>query len=272
MLNRLIITKVFSILIFTLSTTVSYSDIRWQKGVDYIETTKIANGNFDHPHKANPEKVARILSNVVIKEGAKNTFFSISKPQANTRKVFSAAEIETLANAICNALSTMQPDEIITFTVSDQRSAYLGGKNLSTSGSTFIKNNQLNLLFGEVHVDFQRQYLRSGASVSNSRFASNAELGKFRLNTGDLTEETEHNWALSLFSGASAANSRSDWISVDLKGQYDFDETLTPEEQANEKYYSENQKKKLTQPNKLEARIRKLEEAQSSVDQRSFII
>ncbi len=260
--NKSIIKRVLPVLFLTLSATHSHSDSLWQKGSDYVDTAQVTNGNFDHPYNVHSKKVAQILSHVVIQKDNQDTFFSITNSDSSSLQVFTAKEIDALAHAVSELLSSATENDIIRFTISDQRSAYLGGKKLSTSGSIFIKNNQLNLLLGEVHVDFQRKYLRSGSSVSNSRFASNAELSKFKLSTGSFTDEGEHKWALGIFPGAKAINTRSDWIGIDLNKNYDFVEAQKPKEHSSAKYYSENQKQQLAQPEKLEARIRKLEEAQ----------
>lgn len=235
----------------------------WKEGVNYVSITpsKIASAN-QHPFQVEADRIARILSNVKVTNKKSDSLLSLmNSDTAETVQVFTKREIHLLARAVSEALNRSTEKEMITFSVSDFRSAYFGNKRLSVSGTMFISEQQLNLLLGEVHVDIQKKYLRSGAAVSNSRFASNAELANFKLSNGNLTQDGNHDWSLSPFPGAELAQNRHDWLKINLNQEYNY---LRAEKEKNveDQYLSESQKQ--IAPSELEERIRKLENAQLS--------
>lgn len=235
----------------------------WQDGINYISIEESSQLVAEHPYKIKPDQLARILSQLSISQSKSSSFLSLSQNESDsTTPVFSDREIHVMAQKLSETLNKASPGELITFSVSDFRNAYFGNKRLSVSGTVFIRNQQLNILFGEIHVDIQKKYLRSGASVSNSRFASNAEIANFKLDTGRLEEEGSHNWSLSVFPGSAKVQQRHDWLQIDLNRNYDYLRT-NDKKSLDEQYLSEQQKQQKSSP-ELEARIRKLEEAQLS--------
>ena len=233
----------------------------WRDGINYISVKKSSQLATEHPYSIKADQLARILSQVKITQSDSGSLLSLMNKKAQTATpVFTDREIHVMAQRLSETLNQLSPEEIVTFSVSDFRNAYFGDKRLSVSGSVFVSNQHLNLLFGEIHVDMQKKYLRSGASVSNSRFASNAEIANFKLNTGHPEKEGGHDWSLAVFPGAEKVEQRHDWIKISLNRDYDYvraDKAGSLED----RYLSEQQKKQEVSP-EIEERIRKLEAAQ----------
>ena len=237
----------------------------WKDGINYIAINSDAMDNQNnHPYEIESKKLARILSHIQIESKDKKSLTSLISFDSEKKviRVFTAKEIDVLAQGISRALKQSEKNEVVTFSVSDFRNVYFGDKRLSISGTAFIKNENLNLLFGEIHVDLHKKYVRSGQGVSNSRFASNVELSNFKLSTGNRSKEQDHDWQLKGFSGANPVNNRSDWLSINLAQQYDYQESQAQTEVIQNKYLSETQKtKQVQQPSDIEERLKRLEAA-----------
>ncbi|MAY42884.1 MULTISPECIES: hypothetical protein [unclassified Neptuniibacter] len=237
----------------------------WKDGINYIAINSDAMDNQNnHPYEIESKKLARILSHIKIESKDKKSLTSLISFDSEKKviRVFTAKEIDVLAQGISKALEQSKKNEVVTFSVSDFRNVYFGDKRLSISGTAFIKNENLNLLFGEIHVDFHKKYVRSGQGVSNSRFASNVELSNFKLSTGNTSKEQDHDWQLKVFSGANSVNNRSDWLSINLAQQYDYQESQAQTEVIQNKYLSESQKaQQVQQPSDIEERLKRLEAA-----------
>lgn len=237
----------------------------WKEGINYIAINSDAMDNpNNHPYEIQSQKLARILSHIKIESKEKESLTSLVSFDSDKKliRVFTAKEIDVLAQGISGALKNTAKNEVITFSVSDFRNVYFGNKRLSISGTAFIENENLNLLFGEIHVDLHKKYVRSGQGVSNSRFASNVELSNFKLSTGNTSKEQDHDWQLKGFSGSTLVNNRSDWISINLSQQYDYQESKAQTEVIQNKYLSESQKaQQVQQPSDIEERLKRLEAA-----------
>lgn len=266
-MNRATLIKLMLIPALSLSFTNSQAatEILWKDGTDYIGiSSQPTAANATHPYQLNSQKVARILSHLEIQEKQKTGLTSIISTSSSSkeRRVFTDKEIDILAQGISDALQKASKNKAITFSISDLRSIYFGDKRLSISGTAFVQGDALNLLFGEIHVDLHKKYIRSGEGVSNSRFASNVELSHFKLSTGDITEETDHAWKLKTFPGATRVNNRNDWLSVNLDHKYDYLQPQNPTEVIQNKYLSENQKNKQDEKESaIEERLQRLEKA-----------
>lgn len=225
----------------------------WKDGIDYIELSgKESLPATNHSYQLETKKLARILSQLKIVDKTSDDRIN----QKNETSVFTDKEINILAQGISKALNQSTNGEVVKFSVSDFRNVYLGSKRLSVSGTAFVHDHKLNIIFGEVHVDLQRKYVRDGKGVSNSRFASNVELSNFKLNTGDFLVPGEHDWQLQIFVGAARVDERYDWLSIDLNKEYDYFQKIS----NSQTYLSEAQKVQQQTDNELlEERIRKLE-------------
>jgi len=265
--NRATLIKLMLIPALSLAFTNSQAatETLWKDGTDYIGvSSQKTGGNATHPYQLDAQKVARILSQLEIQEKEQTGLTSIisSSSTNKERRIFTDKEIDILAQGISDALKKASKDEAITFSMSDFRSIYFGDKRLSTSGTAFVRGDALNLLFGEIHVDLHKKYIRSGEGVSNSRYASNVELSHFKLPTGDITEENDHAWKLKTFPGATMVNNRNDWLSVSLDHKYDYQQPHNPTEVIQNKYLSENQKNKQDEKESaIEERLQRLEKA-----------
>ncbi|MFW1677077.1 hypothetical protein ACFVYJ_04765 [Pontibacter sp. JAM-7] len=230
----------------------------WRSSADYVAVKNSSSHQLNqHPYPLSAEAIAPILSQLSVSV-AENTSLLGSQTGKTQRRVFTDREINMLAKQISAGLTQAQTDESIVFSISDLRPAYFGEKSLSVSGTAFIRDNKLNLLFGEVHVDLQKKYVRSGASVSNSRFASKVELARYRLPTGSEEKAASHDWQLLSFKGATPVAERPDWLQVDLNQTYKYalKKADTPEQLE---YVAAAQEAANAA---LESRIEKLEQIQ----------
>ncbi|WP_415887543.1 hypothetical protein ACMXYR_05270 [Neptuniibacter sp. QD29_5] len=258
--------KLTNLLFFslTLSSIVEASpQTIWKDKSNYIAISSKADVNNDHPSQIEPEKLARILSQLRISDKTSASLLNLMDSSTDQHsRVFSNKEIDLLAQGLSKALTKAATNEAVTFSVSDFKSVYFGNKNLSVSGTAFIKDNNLNMIFGEIHVDLHKKYVRSGEGVSNSRFASNVELANFKLDTGNTSKVGQHDWQLQPFSGAELVNQRHDWVRISLDQNYDYIQEVAHKDQLEQKYLSNEQKaQESQQQNALEERIKKLEQA-----------
>ncbi|WP_067988260.1 hypothetical protein [Neptuniibacter pectenicola] len=271
-MNRATLLKLMLIPALALPFTTSQAATKmlWKEGNDYIAiNSDAASINANHPYKVETQKLARILSQLKIGAKQQNSLTSIisSSSKSKDTRIFTDKEIDLLAQGISNALTKASANEAVTFSISDFRDVYFGDKRLSISGTAFIQDNALNLLFGEVHVDLHKKYIRSGEGVSNSRFASNVELANFKLPTGNVNKEASHDWKLKPFPGASLVNNRTDWLSIKLAHQYNYQQPENHAEKIKSKYLSEIQKNELTsKESAIEERLKRLENATKAVE------
>lgn|GEM_PF-1640048 len=271
-MNRATLLKLMLIPALALPVTTSQAatEMLWKEGNDYIAiNSDTASINANHPYKIEAQKLARILSQLEIGDKKQNslTSFISSSSKNKAIRIFTDKEIDLLAQGISNALTKASVNEAVTFSISDFRDVYFGDKRLSISGTAFVQENALNLLFGEVHVDLHKKYIRSGEGVSNSRFASNVELSHFKLSTGNVNKEVNHDWNLKLFPGASLVNNRTDWLSINLEHQYNYQQPKDQAEEIKSKYLSEVQKNELTsKESAIEERLQRLENATKAVE------
>ncbi len=253
------------------SASVFCAETVWQEKTSYVAISKVDGvAPANHPVKVDPKKLGRILSQLTVAIDAPIGVLAMMESTGqDDKKVFTDKEIHNLAQGMSQALSRAKSDEAVVDSMTDLQSAFFGTKRLSVSGTAFIKDNRLNLIFGEVHVDLQKKYVRSGESVSNSRFASIPELSRFRLDTGSLTEEAKHNWRVKPFSGAVAANNRGDWIEVDLNRNYDYAKKTTKVDEDRSQYLSDQQQQATT--TNIEQRLKKLENSNASTPTASTV-
>ena len=264
-MNRANLIKLLLMSLTLPSAAVASPQTVWKEKTNYVAIKDDIQAGNNHPYQVEEDKLARILSQLKITHKSSNSLLTLTDSSSNKDSyVFSDREIDVLTQGIHNALEKAAAKEVVTFSVSDFKDVYFGNKNLSVSGTAFIKGENLNLIFGEIHVDLHKKYVRSGQGVSNSRFASNVELANFKLNTGSTAKAGKHNWSLQAFTGATLVNQRHDWISINLDRDYSYSQKSSEQEQLQQKYLSEAQKsEKDAQQSQLEERIKKLEQASS---------
>jgi len=228
-------------------------EVIWKKQADYIaiNTLNGANNN-NHPKEISVEKIARLLSQVQVKNSSYNTSDSMWDDDAEVAvRVFTDREIDLLGNKLSQAFKQVKSNEVITFSVSDFRSAYIGRKRLSISGSIFIKNNKLNLLIGAMHADLIAEQRRSGITGNYGRLKNN-------LSNGDIQGTSSNEWQLIHFSGADLVDNRTDWLSIDLQKTYQYATLKKDKQSVDSKYLTEQQQAQSSTA--LEARIIQLEQ------------
>lgn len=232
----------------------------WQNAADYVAIKASPDTPPNqHPYPLKADALAPLLSQVQVAV-AESTSLLGNREGERHHRVFSDREIDLLAHQLSSGLNQAARDEVVVFSVSDLRAAYFGEKSLTVSGTAFVRDNKLNLLFGEIHVDLQKKYVRSGQSVSNSRFASKVELARFRLPTGDQQQAVSHDWHLLSFTGATTVADRSDWLAVDLNRTYNY-QLEQSEPQKTLKYVAAAEQEHDAA---LEARIQRLEQQQDA--------
>lgn len=228
-------------------------NIVWKKQADYIAISTLSGANDNHHPKDVPvETIARLLSHVQVKNSTYNPSDSIWDDSDEVLvRVFTDREIDLLGHKLNDAFKQVKSNEVIIFSVSDFRSAYIGRKRLSISGTVFIKDNRLNLLIGAMHADLLAEKLRTGITGTYGRLKND-------LSNGEIQGQTAHEWQLVSFNGAELVNNRTDWLSVDMQREYSYAVIKQDKQRADEKYLTEDQQAQSSDA--LEARIIKLEQ------------
>lgn len=228
-------------------------NIVWKKQADYIAISTLSGANDNHHPKDVPvETIARLLSHVQVKNSTYNPSDSIWDDSDEVLvRVFTDREIDLLGHKLNDAFKQVKSNEVIIFSVSDFRSAYIGRKRLSISGTVFIKDNRLNLLIGAMHADLLAEKLRTGITGTYGRLKND-------LSNGEIQGQTAHEWQLVSFNGAELVNNRTDWLSVDMQREYPYAVIKQDQQRADEKYLTEDQQAQSSDA--LEARIIKLEQ------------
>jgi Short C-terminal domain len=118
----------------------------------------------------------------------------------DTEPIFTEEELKQISGPLATALSKAGPREDVTFAVSGKRGPLtLFEKRTVTAGRVFYKNRQLNVIFGEIHGEFEDQFLATGW------------LRPFV--TGSRAAKRGGNWAVVPVDGVQYASAnRSDWI------------------------------------------------------------
>ena len=224
----------------------------WKNQVDYVSVSTLEGAtNNNHPANIPAEKIARILSQIQVQDSPYNPENSFWDDELNLQRVFTDREIDLLGKKISEGLSRIKTNEVIKFSVSDYRSSFIGRKRLSVSGTVFIKDQQLNVLFGTVHGDLLAKQSRSGITGTYGRIKND-------LDTGNILKPFPYDWKVHAFDGATKVNSRNDWLAINSNQNYEYAITKNEQQLVEEKYFTERQKS--TETDALEARIKKLEQ------------
>ena len=225
----------------------------WKNQTDYVSVSTLEGAtNNNHPASIPADKIARILSQVQVQDSPYNPENSFwDDDELNLQRVFTDREIDLLGKKISEGLGRLKTNEVLKFSVSDYRSSFIGRKRLSVSATVFIKDGQLNLLFGTVHGDLLAKQTRSGITGTYGRIKNN-------LDTGNILKPYPYEWKVHAFDGAQKVSSRNDWLAINTKKNYEYAITKNEQQKVEEKYFTESQKSAET--DQLEARIKKLEQ------------
>lgn len=225
----------------------------WKNQVDYVSVSSLEGAtNNNHPASVPAEKIARILSQVQVQDSPYNPENSFwDDDELNLQRVFTDREIDLLGKKISEGLGRIKTNEVLKFSVSDYRSSFIGRKRLSVSGTAFLKDQQLNVLFGTVHGDLLAKQSRSGITGTYGRIKND-------LDSGNILKPFPYDWKIHAFDGATKVNSRNDWLAINTNQNYEYAITKNEQQRVEEKYFSERQKSVET--DQLEARIKKLEQ------------
>ena len=225
----------------------------WHKHTDYVAISNL-DGTSQHNHPATipAEKIARILSQLKVKNSPYNPDDSFwDDEDSNLQRVFTDREIDLLGKKLSDGLKKLKPSEVLVFSVSDYRSSFIGRKRLSVSATAFVSDNKLNLLFGTVHGDLLAKQTKSGITGTYGQIKND-------LDTGSIIKPFPYDWKIPAFDGATNVKNRSDWLSINTENEYEYAVTKNKQQKVEEKYFTEKQK--ATETTELEARINKLEQ------------
>jgi hypothetical protein len=216
---------------FTL-THYTYADVIWENKLDYIAIEQVTNvaTRAQHSPPITQAQLVSALSSLAIKPKEKAGVLTSWVSDEDISSLFTEKEVKALTDNLLDPLQTLADNQVIVFSVSDSRSTFigLGSETLYSSGTLYIDGNYLHVLLGEAHVDIQKKYIRAGNSVSNSRFASTAELKGFKLPTGDFTATSDHSWEFQLTAQITQVNHRPDWVKINMAhGLQEMDNTPT---------------------------------------------
>ena len=201
--------------------------IVWQQGVDYIAVKKLPGARSDKLSPTIPEvTVKQMLAGLKYEEEANVP--DLLGYDHESASVFSASLAERLGQKVYAQLVQLSAGEVVTFSVSEiaPQILGLGGKPVTTSGTLFYANGALQLIVGELRVNFKKRYIRAGYPIQNGRYPTHAEMATFRLETGNLNEMSGAKWKL-LPGGKVQQQVRPDWISVVVTARSTNDSTVS---------------------------------------------
>ena len=219
-----------SISVGFVSNLYGFEKVIWKQELDYVavENVKKLIKPSDEVEDISKAQLLTALTTLKFEPKSTTGVFSSLISSEEVKTLFSGKEAQVLTESIVTTLQTLDENQVLVFLVSDSRSAFfgIGGETLYTSGTIYMAGQYLYLLVAEAQVDIQKKYIRAGNSVSNSRFASAAELRGFKLSTGDYASSPNHDWQLQLSDGITQVNQRHDWIKIDL-AEYAIQSTKT---------------------------------------------
>ncbi len=237
--NNIIFILFINLLSLIFANAYAKETIIWQSNYDYVSIVSIDDSadKNDHPTKFSTQDIYEILRSIRLTEVDEGFFdidvFNIFSDDNNADNVndsrgfavphdalFNKNELRKISAPIAKALANSQPDEDIIFSISGKHGGTFGKSELSTTARLFYKNKQLNIIFGEVYVDIQKKYRKSGGTSDVPAQVDSKNLKNFRLNIGlrnnraDLPIEfiTDN----SHFIGSYKGKRRKDWLKVDL--------------------------------------------------------
>lgn len=124
-----------------------------QKEFGYVrlENIETGAGPNDHPITIQAESVKAQLGGLEINRDGKR------------EAIFNEDDLNEIAAPIASALSAANPREDITFAVSGKHGKVMWlTPNTVTTGRLFVKDGAINIIFNEIHGDFETQFFTRG--------------------------------------------------------------------------------------------------------------
>jgi hypothetical protein len=143
----------------------------------------------DQPAPITADRISALLGKLTVQKGS-----------ANAVPLFDDGELKTIAGPLATALGKAGAREDVTFAVLGRHGAVsiLPGRTVTT-GRVFYRNGQLNVIFGEIHGEFEDEFTATGYLRP---FAPGSRTGKGSAR-----------WAVLPAEGAQYASAgRKDWI------------------------------------------------------------
>ena len=141
-----------------------------QFGFVRIEQAEAGAPSNDHPIKFAPQQISAVLAELQLESAS-----------GNKQPVFLERELKALSEPLATALAEAGPGHDITFAVTGRtgpRLNFLKPKRLTT-GRVFFRDDQLNVIFGIVHGDFQGKLRGSGVLIAYTPGSRNKPIQQF---------------------------------------------------------------------------------------------
>ena len=124
-----------------------------QSQFGYVRIERIEDGAQpnDHPYKVTATQLKSVLANLQVQKSG------------DPDPIFTEEEQNEVAAPLAIALGKAGPSEDVTFAVSGKRGpvALLMSRTVTT-GRMFVKNGAINIIFNDIHGEFENQFLATG--------------------------------------------------------------------------------------------------------------
>ena len=133
----------------------------WQYENRYISIVPQVSRNAppnDQPVRFTPQQVGIMLDSLTVTLIPKKRFLTRKNQEKQTVPVFTDKELEVLSEVFSRGLKMAGPRDDIVFSVTGNHAYLFGGmvkKRLVTTGRIFYRDGNLNIIFGEIHGNFQ---------------------------------------------------------------------------------------------------------------------
>lgn len=133
----------------------------WQYENRYIRIVPQVSSNAppnDHPVRFTPQQLGIMLDSLTVTLIPKKRYFTRKSLERQTVPVFTDQELRVLSEAVSSGLEKAGPRDDIVFAVTGNHAYLFGGwvnERLVTTGRIFYCDDNLNIIFGEIHGDFQ---------------------------------------------------------------------------------------------------------------------
>lgn len=181
---------------------------------DYVRLTNQDGGSAnDHPVNISSLALKKALATLeTAPKRGYNKFISFGE----SKIIFNEENLAQLGTSIVRLLSQARSNQDVIFHITERHSALFGTRNPITTARVFFSNGKLNIIFGEIHADLEKKYIRSGGSSRVKQMVTQDELRDFHLQTGSR-KKPNSNINLTPKKGiAKVYKGRGDWISIDL--------------------------------------------------------
>ncbi len=141
-----------------------------QFGFVRIEQAEAGAPSNDHPVKFAPQQISAVLAELQLESAS-----------GSKQPVFIERELKDLSEPLATALAEAGPGHDVTFAVTGRtglRLNFLKPKRLTT-GRVFFRDDQLNVIFGIVHGDFQGKLRGSGVLIAYTPGSRNKRVQQF---------------------------------------------------------------------------------------------